>query len=249
LTLNNRTTTKDPSGNQTTEQRRIRIVAHYRRGDTDTTLRDFMATHPSWFFHIFASLGHIFPGAMMHAFTSCWGPEMCHTMNALDVLEWEAHGITLHVDDEKHSTKETANQDWERAVAHMATADVFIMAKSALSNIAAYFNGNCVLRSPLDSQRAALSNWILVNEPPFGSDHDRSYAIRGHNIDEKVYNSRYNTSRMSIAGENPKLPFVLQLRRSLSRCLSIDTAALALSEEQLKTIHHMAIHHKNTSSL
>jgi hypothetical protein len=197
-------------------QRRVLIVAHFRRGDSDSIQREFLTTHPSWYFQIFDALGSIYSRADMHAFSSCRGKDQCSRMRSIDVPKWNARGINLHVDDERLPARQEVTEDWKNAFAHMATAHIFIMAKSSLSNAAALFNGNCVIRSPRDIKHTPISRWILVSEPDA---HDRAYAKVGVEVDEKVYDSHFNASQMTVVKQDSKLPFALQLKHSLSFCL------------------------------
>jgi len=224
---------------------RVRVVAHYRRGDSDfsSQFRKNMATHPEWYFKIMGSLKKLFPDAQLRAFTSCRGAAQCALLNSVDVPHWKAHGIFLHVDDEggegnrgleAHTAsyediKSRVTKDWMNTFAQFARADVLIMAKSTYSLAGAYFNGNCVL-SPIEtpgSHRIRVSKWILVAEPPPGKHHDMSYTKIDQPLD---YHTHYNDSMMEVVGQNPAFSFDAQLRRSLAPCLPSHVMAMETPE-------------------
>mmetsp|Transcript_29557 Transcript_29557/g.53526 ORF Transcript_29557/g.53526 Transcript_29557/m.53526 type:complete len:500 (+) Transcript_29557:99-1598(+) len=230
------------------QQHRVRVVVHYRRGDTDFSsgFRKNMATHPEWYFKIIGSLKKLFPDAQLRAFTSCRGAAQCALLNSVDVPHWKAHGIFLHVDDEggegnrgleAHTAsnedmkkiKSRVTKDWMNTFAQFARADVLIMAKSMYSLAGAYFNGNCVL-SPIESpgsHRIRVSKWILVAEPPPGEHHDMSYTKIDQPLD---YHTHYNDSMMEVVGQNPAFSFDAQLRRSLAPCLPSHVMAMETPE-------------------
>ena len=77
---------------------------------------------------------------------------------------YEKNGITLRVSVEE---SKTATLDAIEAYYHFIKADVFIMARSSFSNVAAFYNPNCVIYTR--SFYKPLRKWIEIN-PGNGSD-------------------------------------------------------------------------------
>ena len=217
------------SNKSLTENRALRVVAHYRRGDVDAAIgnmRESMTTHPSWYFNIMGAIKKIYPDVHLKAFTSCSptkvGFSQCEQLNKTDVPIWRKHGIDLHVDNEGNQLGSTwgdqATAEWNFAFRSFATADVFITARSSFSQAATYFNANCVIRnSMLLSNHRPLKRWIEIADP--GTEgQDRSYMTDPKMI-EGLYNSYYNVSHLSITGQDPSVRFVRQLRSALKTCL------------------------------
>jgi hypothetical protein len=144
-------------------KRRIKVVAHYRRGDADNHAQHAsLITHVEWYFEIFAGLKRVYPEAQFEALTSCYGPEQCNKLRHSETNLWRDHGIELRVDDE---LSDKATEDWKRSFAHMLQADIFIMARSSFSHAAALFNPNCVIHNPADTKHPSRSGWVEVSEP------------------------------------------------------------------------------------
>mmetsp|Transcript_7129 Transcript_7129/g.11958 ORF Transcript_7129/g.11958 Transcript_7129/m.11958 type:complete len:157 (+) Transcript_7129:316-786(+) len=71
--------------------------------------------------------------------------------------ELAAQNVTMFVDLEYAPS---ATDDALNAMAHFATADVFIMAKSGFSTVSSFLNPNCVIRFPALSSDASMPEWI-----------------------------------------------------------------------------------------
>jgi hypothetical protein len=221
------------------ENRALRVVAHYRRGDVDVAsghLREKM-TNPSWYFNIMGAIKRIYPDASLRAFTSCSPTKMswsqCEQLNLTDVPIWRKHGIELHVDNEGNLGStwfDQATTEWNIAFRIFSNADVFITARSPFSQAATYFNANCVIRNSVLHyiKHLPLKRWIEIVDPDT-TGQDRSY-VTDHNMIAGLYKSYYNDTYLSITGQDPSMHFTGQLRSALKSCLPSKHASLLENE-------------------
>ena len=199
----------------------LNVVAHYRRGDAEIQgYRAIMMLHRQWYFKIMTDIQGLNPGARLRAFTSCFTESQCAEFAISEVPTWAAHGIKLVVDNELGPDP---TGDWKRTFAQLASADVFIMAKSSLSHLAAFYSAGCVIRSSADRKHAPLSSWIKVTEPPVPKQSYISTEVAGKHfraVDWHAYNGPFNSSAMIVVGRKRSgSSLSQQLRSAMEECL------------------------------
>lgn len=150
---------------------KVMVAVHMRLGDVvrgSKYLSDIIHFTPlSWYYHVLLGLEQLLPNVDLHLFTSFdeHYPEVSRVaMRALGTLR--LMGYKVHASNES-SANHLATREAMRDVAHMATADVVLTARSSFSVVAAYLNPNCVLYLPF--QHPPLEGWILL--PPDNYNH------------------------------------------------------------------------------
>ena len=134
--------------------KKLRVVAHVRRGDVRAILGDRW-TPDAFFLGVLKEIRDIYPHAELHVFSSKSAPSE-------DDSVWKEYwdsGIHVHVTEE---SKMTSTEQTITAMAHFMTADVFLMSKSSFSSVPALYNPNCVLFTPF--YHGHLKNWIVLPE-------------------------------------------------------------------------------------
>ena len=198
----------------------LHVAAHLRRGDavwdSNQNSRGIHLTHSTRYFVIAEIIKSLFPNAIFHAFTSCIGKQ-CAEMRDEDVPDWRSHGITLHVQDEKiGGNSGDPTTDWTTAVAHFASADIFLAGKSQMSVAAAYFNPNCVIWNEEHSTEA-LGRYISLHE--VHADPKTMASMEPwYNDPSVIPASRYH-EELRVQGAS-EAPFRDQLFDALQSCLN-----------------------------
>ena len=132
--------------------KKLRVVAHVRRGDVHATVEERW-TPDAFFLGVLKEIRDIYPHAELHVFSSKFA-------QSDDDSVWKEYwdsGIQVHVTEEFNitNTEQTIN-----AMAHLMSADVFMMSKSTFSSVPALYNPNCVLYTPF--YHGHLKNWIVL---------------------------------------------------------------------------------------
>ena len=112
---------------------RLAVALHVRRGDvTPIGMTKKRHTADAHYLQLAATIRKQFPDAQLHLYsqTSSFYP-------ATSFRGFQRAGIEVHLDGDPLTV-----------LAHLAEADVFVMAKSAFSSTAALFNPNCVVYEP-----------------------------------------------------------------------------------------------------
>ncbi|CAE7767727.1 unnamed protein product [Symbiodinium sp. CCMP2592] len=142
---------------------RPKVVMHVRRGDVvgrGNNLRNFPdVVH----FRLVEQIRRDLPQAEVHVFSTTK-----EAQGPVDFAGYEARGMIVHLDGEEVD-------DW----AHMAQADILVMAPSAFSWVAALLNEKCVLAF---RGTEALPDWIVHT----GTLHDEQHAQLRRCIDDRI---------------------------------------------------------------
>lgn len=107
----------------------LRVAMHLRRGDVDPTHQCQRWVSTARAYDIIAQIRRALPSAEIHVFTTTEGK-----YNASYFDGFRDRAVAVHLDGE-------VLDDW----AYMSQADVFVMAPSAFSHIAALLNPNCIV--------------------------------------------------------------------------------------------------------
>jgi hypothetical protein len=132
--------------------KKLRVVAHIRRGDIHAEDKSRW-TPDAFFIGVLTAIRDLYPRAELHVFSSVSDP--LH-----NVTVWKPYwdtGVHVHITDEYLPTN---TEQTVTALAHLMSADVFIMSKSSFSAMAAFYNPNCVLYTPF--YHGHMKNWIVL---------------------------------------------------------------------------------------
>ena len=159
LAMRNRETSL--SASEDSAATRLKVVASYHhviRGSKEKGAKG-PSHSSSWILPVMQALKYLSPTAELLAFASCNNDNHCRELQSLEVPEWRRSGVELRVADERNRN---AIDEMDIAMAHMVTADVFLLAKASLSHAAAIINPNCIIYSTSDVKHQPRSSWIQV---------------------------------------------------------------------------------------
>ena len=158
------------------------IVSHIRRGDTENI-------GPPLSFHLFiyTLLYQLYPSIEIHVFTQNMPSHELEVFNKFTTSllrndkQQDKHSTTTSVDDHNilyihndvatHNDlghNETITDVMMSTFAHLVTADVLIKSHSGLSQLAAYYNPNCIIHTryrrstSMRHQKSTLKRWIFL---------------------------------------------------------------------------------------
>ena len=144
---------------------KVTVAVHMRLGDVVRgsiyPANAMRFTPLSWYYHVLLGLEQLLPNADIHVFTSfdVHHPEVTRVaMRALGTLR--LMGYRVHASNESSAHNGEATREAMRDMAHMASADVLLTARSSFSIVAGYLNPNCVLYLPF--RHAPLEGWISL---------------------------------------------------------------------------------------
>jgi hypothetical protein len=132
--------------------KKLRVVAHIRRGDVHADAESRW-TPDVYFVGVLKAIRDLYPHAELHVFSSKIDPLHNDTV-------WKPYwdsGIHVHVTDEYLPTN---TEQTITALAHLMSADVFMMSKSSFSALPALYNPNCVLYTPF--YHGHMKKWIVL---------------------------------------------------------------------------------------
>lgn len=136
----------------------IRVVAHIRLGDA--VLNDvfqYKRIPHQYYMMMFSSIRKICAHCRFYAFTSVQHQKQHRHMDPL-IKSLQKINVTVYVD---YEYSEQATDEALNTIAHFATADVFLAARSEFSVVSAYLNPNCVLYNQYQAN-FALNDWITL---------------------------------------------------------------------------------------
>ena len=126
---------------------RISVAMHVRRGDVaNVGFVRIRFTPDQFYLRVAAVIRKVLPTAQIHVYSQM---ERHYSRSSFRVFE--RNGMFVHLDGDPLS-----------ALAHLARADVLVMAKRAFSSAAALFNPNCVLYDPFWFGK--LARWGYSND-------------------------------------------------------------------------------------
>ena len=134
--------------------KKLRVVAHIRRGDIRKEQEDRWTTD-EFFIGVMKAIRDIYPHAELHVFSSA-GNALSNSSSPV----WKPYkdsGMHVHITDESLPTN---TEKTITALAHFMSADVFLMSKSTFSSVSAFYNPNCILYTPF--YHGHLKNWIVL---------------------------------------------------------------------------------------
>ena len=137
---------------------RIKVVAHIRTGDILLSSDYSYKRIPLQFYPlVFATIRRICPQCDFYAFTSVQHDAQLNDMKRLlSALKKVNATLYIDVDYSGNSTDKALN-----TIAHLASADILLAAKSEFSVVSAYLNPNCVIY-PEYGANFKLHPWILL---------------------------------------------------------------------------------------
>lgn len=136
----------------------ITVVAHIRIGDVFLNDEFAYKRIPLQYYPlIFSLIRKLCPLCKLFAFTSVQHSGQLKTLGAFRE-SLQALNVTFYIDQEysKNSTDTALN-----TIAHFASADVFLTAKSEFSVVAAYLNPNCIIYSTY-AANFPLHDWMVI---------------------------------------------------------------------------------------
>eukprot|EP01031_Cornospumella_fuschlensis_P038625 gene38625-46955_t len=142
-------------------EQQLRVAIHIRLGDVwESEKYHHRLTNFSWYSDMIENIQLLHPNAQIHVFSS-YIRHLNYTVHPRELLgkalSSYSRNITVHMDDED---SKDATEDMLSAMAHLMTADVLVMARSAFSYISAMLNPNCVFVTPLPLF-PSLPSWLV----------------------------------------------------------------------------------------